>query len=56
VKFGTKVQTWDTLPKPNFVEIAFKNLGKIYKKKIINDGYFGGSKPTFLKPQRRNFA
>jgi len=35
VKFGTKVQTWDTLPKPNFVEIAFKNLGKIYKKKLL---------------------
>jgi len=59
VKVGVTVGTWETLPSPNFVKkIALGDiplLGK-YILKITNFCDFGGSKPTFLKPQRKNLA
>jgi len=51
MKFGMKVQTSDSLPKPNFI---FKNrlrgiliFVKFFLPKITNFGDFGGCNPHF---------
>ena len=58
VKFGMRVRTWDSLPKPNFVKYHLRGytpFGKIYTKKITNFGDFIGCKPTFSCPLEENF-
>jgi len=51
VKVRVTEGTWEALPAPNFVKIAERDIPLLGK--YID---FGGSKPTFLKPQRKNFA
>ena len=62
VKVRTTVGTWETLPDAKFCKNclrAYTPFGQIYTKKlpkITNFCDFGGSKPTFLKLQRKNLA
>jgi len=51
VKFGVMVQTWISLPTPNFVKIAREDSPHIDKflPKIPNYDDFGGLKPHCSK-------
>jgi len=50
VKFGMRVQTWDSLPKPNFIKKITEGgipLSGKFIPKITNFVDLGGCKPTF---------
>jgi len=59
VKFGTRVRTWESLPKPNFILKnhlrGYTPLRKIYTKNT-NFGDFGACKPTFCKATTVKFG